>query len=288
MAKKITLPESEIPKQWYNINADLPSPLPPPLNPGTGEPIGPDALTPIFPMGLIEQEVSPERWIAVPEKILEVLTMWRPTPLVRADRLEEALGTPARIYFKNESVSPPGSHKPNTAVAQAYFNKKEGVKRLTTETGAGQWGSALSFACNLFGLGCTVYMVRVSYEQKPYRKSMILSWGAEIYPSPTNRTHAGRAILEADPDCPGSLGIARQRPQPRHSSPDHRRPGIEEAVRDDRGVSRHCGRLHRRREQLRRLRLPVPRRQDRRRQGSPGHRRRTDRMPHRHSRALPL
>jgi tryptophan synthase beta chain len=208
MAKKIILPESDIPKQWYNIQADMPHPLPPPLNPGTGEPIGPEALAPIFPMGLIEQEVSQERWIDIPEEILDVLMMWRPTPLVRADRLEQALGTPARIYYKNESVSPPGSHKPNTAVAQAYYNKKEGVKRLTTETGAGQWGSALSFACNIFGLGCTVYMVRVSFEQKPYRKSMILTWGADIYPSPTNRTNAGRQILEQDPDCPGSLGIA--------------------------------------------------------------------------------
>jgi len=208
MAKKIILAESDIPKQWYNIQADLPHPLPPPLNPGTGQPIGPEALAPIFPMGLIEQEVSQERWIDIPEEILDVLMMWRPTPLVRADRLEAALETPARIYFKNESVSPPGSHKPNTSVAQAYYNKREGVKRLTTETGAGQWGSALSFACNIFGLGCTVYMVRVSFEQKPYRKSMILTWGAEIYPSPTNRTNAGRAILEKDPDCPGSLGIA--------------------------------------------------------------------------------
>ena len=208
MAKKIMLSESDLPKQWYNIAADLPGPPPPPLSPATWEPIGPDALAPIFPMGLIEQEMSQQKWIDIPEEILDVLLMWRPTPLVRADQLEKALGTPAKIYYKNEGVSPPGSHKPNTAVAKAYYNMKEGVKRLTTETGAGQWGSALSFACNCFGLACTVYMVRISYEQKPYRKSMIHTWGAEIFPSPTDRTNAGRAILKKDPDCPGSLGIA--------------------------------------------------------------------------------
>lgn len=205
---KILLSESEMPTRWYNIQADLPTPLAPPLNPATGEPIGPEALAPIFPMGLIMQEVSRERWIDIPTDVLDIYRLWRPTPLHRARALEKALGTPARIYYKNESVSPPGSHKPNTAVAQAYYNKKEGVARLATETGAGQWGSALAFGCKLFGLKCTVYMVRVSYEQKPYRKSLMHVWGAEVFPSPTDRTNAGRTIRGRDPDTPGSLGIA--------------------------------------------------------------------------------
>jgi tryptophan synthase beta chain len=205
---KITLSPAEVPTKWYNLAADLPSPVPPPLNPGTLQPIGPEALAPIFPMALIEQEVSRERWIPIPEEVLNILMIWRPSPLVRARRLEQALGTPAKIYYKNESYSPPGSHKPNTAVAQAYYNKKEGVKRIATETGAGQWGSALAFATNMFGLKCTIYMVRVSYEQKPYRKMLMQCWGAECFPSPTNRTHAGRAILEKDPNTLGSLGIA--------------------------------------------------------------------------------
>lgn len=205
---KILLSESEMPTRWYNIQADLPTPLAPPLNPATGEPIGPEALASIFPMGLIMQEVSRERWIDIPTDVLDIYRLWRPTPLHRARALEKALGTPARIYYKNESVSPPGSHKPNTAVAQAYYNKKEGVARLATETGAGQWGSALAFGCKLFGLKCTVYMVRVSYEQKPYRKSLMHVWGAEVFPSPTDRTNAGRTIRGRDPDTPGSLGIA--------------------------------------------------------------------------------
>jgi tryptophan synthase beta chain len=205
---KITLSPAEVPTKWYNLMADLPSPPPPPLHPGTLQPIGPDALAPIFPMALIEQEVSRERWIAIPEEILDILRIWRPSPLVRARRLEEALGTPAKIYYKNESFSPPGSHKPNTAVAQAYYNKKEGVKRITTETGAGQWGSALAFATNMFGLKCTIYMVRVSYEQKPYRKMLMHAWGAEVHPSPTTLTNAGRMILDKHPDTLGSLGIA--------------------------------------------------------------------------------
>ncbi|MDY7032983.1 MAG: TrpB-like pyridoxal phosphate-dependent enzyme [Thermodesulfobacteriota bacterium] len=205
---KILLSEKEMPQQWYNVQADLPKPLMPPLNPGTGQPIGPEDLAPIFPMGLIEQEVSQERWIEIPDEILDVYKLWRPTPLQRAVKLEKLLGTPARIYFKNESVSPPGSHKPNTAVAQAYYNKKEGVKRIATETGAGQWGSALAFGCQVFGLECTVYMVKVSYQQKPYRRSLIHVWGAEVYPSPTQLTNAGKAILEQQPDSLGSLGIA--------------------------------------------------------------------------------
>jgi len=205
---KITLTEQEMPKAWYNILPDLPRPLDPPLNPATGQPIGPEALTPIFPMALIMQEVSQERWIEIPEPVRKVYALWRPTPLIRARRLEQALDTPARIYYKWEGGSPPGSHKPNTAVAQAFYNKEAGVKRLTTETGAGQWGSALAFACRLFGLECTVYMVRVSYEQKPYRRILMESWGATVFPSPTDRTNAGRNILQADPDSPGSLGIA--------------------------------------------------------------------------------
>jgi tryptophan synthase beta chain len=205
---KILLDEDEMPKHWYNIQADLPTPLPPPLNPATGEPITPDMLRRIFPMELIRQEVSQERYIQIPEEVREVYRVWRPTPLYRARRLERALKTPAKIYYKWEGVSPPGSHKPNTAVAQAYYNMKEGVQRLTTETGAGQWGSSLAFATCLFNLKCTVYMVRVSYDQKPYRRILMEAWGAECIPSPSNRTQYGRKVLEQDPDSPGSLGIA--------------------------------------------------------------------------------
>ncbi|MDD5686945.1 MAG: TrpB-like pyridoxal phosphate-dependent enzyme [Elusimicrobia bacterium] len=205
---KIFLSEKEMPQKWYNVQADLPEPLAPPINPQTKKPIGPQDLAAIFPMELIKQEVSQERWIEIPDELIDIYKMWRPSPLHRAKRLEKFLKTPARIYFKNESISPAGSHKPNTAVAQAYYNKKEGVKRLATETGAGQWGSALSFACNLFGLECTVYMVKVSYEQKPYRKIMMQTWGATVYPSPTNLTNSGREVLKKDPNSPGSLGIA--------------------------------------------------------------------------------
>jgi tryptophan synthase beta chain len=205
---KILLDEDELPKAWYNIQADLPTPLDPPLNPVTKEPIGPEALARIFPMELIRQEVSRERWISIPEEVRDVYRIWRPTPLYRALRLERKLKTPARIYYKWEGVSPPGSHKPNTAVAQAYYNMKEGVTRLATETGAGQWGSALAFGTMLFGLKCTIYMVRVSYEQKPYRRILMETWGAECIPSPSNRTEYGRRVLEQDPKCPGSLGIA--------------------------------------------------------------------------------
>ncbi len=205
---KITLSEKDLPEAWYNIIPRLPEPPAPPLNPQTGKPIQPEELAAIFPQSLIAQEMSPEPWIEIPEEVREVYRLWRPTPLCRARNLEKALGTPARIYYKNESVSPPGSHKPNTAVAQAYYNKKEGIRRLATETGAGQWGSALSFACKLFGLECTVYMVKVSYEQKPFRKSLMHIWGAEVYPSPTERTQSGRKILEENPESTGSLGIA--------------------------------------------------------------------------------
>jgi len=205
---KIILDENELPKQWYNILPDLQTPLEPPLNPATNEPIGPDDLSPIFPMSLIEQEMSQDRFIDIPEEVRDIYRLWRPSPIYRAHRLEAALKTPARIYYKNEGVSPPGSHKPNTAIAQAYFNMKEGVERLSTETGAGQWGSALAFACSLFDLECKVYMVKSSFYQKPYRKSLINLWGADVIPSPSTETQAGRSILEKHPDTSGSLGIA--------------------------------------------------------------------------------
>ncbi len=206
--KKILLEEKEIPEQWYNIQADMPNPLQPPLHPGTKQPIGPQDLAPLFPMELIKQEVSKERWIDIPEEVREVYKMWRPTPLYRAYSLEKLLDTPAKIYYKHEGVSPAGSHKPNTAVAQAYYNKAEGVKKLTTETGAGQWGSALSFACQLFGIDLEVYMVKISFDQKPYRKSMMNTWGAKVFSSPTNLTESGKKVLAQDPNSPGSLGIA--------------------------------------------------------------------------------
>ncbi|MBM4149537.1 MAG: TrpB-like pyridoxal phosphate-dependent enzyme, partial [Lentisphaerae bacterium] len=204
---KVTLREDEIPDSWYNIAADLKHPVPPPIG-RDGKPIGPDALAPVFPMNIIEQEVSTQRWIRVPDEVMGIYKLWRPTPLYRAKRLEQALGTPAKIYYKNEGVSPAGSHKPNTAVAQAYYNREFGIKRLTTETGAGQWGSALSFACQLMGLECKVFMVRISFEQKPFRKIMMRTWGAECVASPSTETEAGRAVLAQFPDTPGSLGIA--------------------------------------------------------------------------------
>jgi tryptophan synthase beta chain len=207
MRVKVPLLESEIPRKWYNLAADLPSPMNPPLGPD-GKPVGPDMLAPVFPMNLIEQEVSRDRWIDIPEEVLDLLYRWRPTPLHRALYLEKALGTPARIYYKNESVSPPGSHKPNTAVAQAWYNKQFGIKRIVTETGAGQWGSALAFACALLGLECKVFMVRISFDQKPYRKLMMQTWGADCVASPSTLTKAGKAILAEHPDSPGSLGIA--------------------------------------------------------------------------------
>jgi tryptophan synthase beta chain len=205
--KKYYLNEDQIPKKWYNIAADLPTPMHPPLGPD-GKPISPDMLNPVFPENLIEQEISRKRWIDIPEEIRELLSIWRPTPLVRATRLEKILNTPARIYYKDESVSPAGSHKPNTAVAQAWYNKQFGIHSLTTETGAGQWGSALAFACNLVGLECKVFMVRISFDQKPYRKAMMQVWGANCVASPSHETHAGREILKKMPDTPGSLGIA--------------------------------------------------------------------------------
>ncbi len=205
---KYTLAESEMPRAWYNIAADLPVPLPPPLHPASQEPLGPTDLEPLFPNAIIAQEVSTERYVDIPEPVREVYRQWRPAPLYRARRLERALGTPARIYYKYEGVSPAGSHKPNTAVAQAFYNKEEGVARITTETGAGQWGSSLAFAGALFDLEIEVFMVKVSFQQKPYRRSFMESFGARCLASPSETTAAGRAVLETQPDSTGSLGIA--------------------------------------------------------------------------------
>src|SRR5688572_10968115 len=205
---KILLSESEMPRHWYNIVADLPSPPPPPLHPGTLEPVGPDDLAPLFPLDLIMQEVTGEQYVDIPEEVLDVYRLWRPSPLYRAHRLEKALGTPARIYYKYEGVSPAGSHKPNTAVPQAFYNPEAGVKRLTTETGAGQWGTALAFACAQYGLACEVWQVRASYDQKPYRRMMIETFGGTVHPSPSELTESGRKILADHPDSTGSLGIA--------------------------------------------------------------------------------
>jgi len=221
---KIYLKEKDIPRQWYNLAADLP-PMKPPIGPD-GKPIGPEMLAPVFPMNLIEQEVSTKRWIDIPEEIIEILYRWRPSPLRRAVYLEKHLKTPARIYYKDESMSPAGSHKPNTAVAQAWYNKQFGIKKLTTETGAGQWGSALAFACKLLGLECKVFMVRISFDQKPFRKIMMKLWGANCVASPSNETQAGRDILKKMPDTPGSLGIAISE-------------AIEEAVTDRSGNTRY-------------------------------------------------
>ncbi|MFL5250412.1 MAG: TrpB-like pyridoxal phosphate-dependent enzyme [Myxococcales bacterium] len=208
METRFLLRENQIPTHWYNIIPDMPGPLAPVLHPGTRKPVTPADMLPLFPGALLEQEMSPERWIAIPEQVRDVYRLWRPTPLHRAHRLEAALGTPAHIYYKYEGVSPAGSHKPNTAVPQAFYNKQAGTRRIATETGAGQWGSSMAMACSMFGLACTVYMVRVSYQQKPYRKSMMHLWGAEVIPSPSDRTGSGRKILEQDPRSPGSLGIA--------------------------------------------------------------------------------
>lgn len=223
--RKIFLTEADMPRQWYNLAADLPTPLQPPLGPD-GNPVKPEMLAPVFPMNLIEQEVSRERWIDIPEELLEILYRWRPTPLRRAVYLEKYLKTPARIYYKDESVSPAGSHKPNTAVAQAWYNKQFGIKKLTTETGAGQWGSALAFACSLLGLECKIYMVRISFDQKPLRKMMMQVWGGKCVASPSSETEFGRRILKEMPDTPGSLGIAISE-------------AVEEAVTDKSGKTRY-------------------------------------------------
>ncbi len=225
MEVKIHLKEKDIPKKWYNLAADLPTPPLPPLGPD-GKPVGPEMLAPVFPMNLIEQEVSTKRWIDIPAEILDILYRWRPAPLRRAVYLERFLKTPAKIYYKDESTSPPGSHKPNTAVPQAWYNKQFGIKRLTTETGAGQWGSALAFACQLIGLECKVYMVRISFDQKPFRKLMMQVWGANCVASPSNETNAGRKVLKEMPDTPGSLGIAISE-------------AIEAAVTDPTGKTRY-------------------------------------------------
>ncbi len=225
MEQKFLLKESDIPRQWYNLAADLPNPPLPPLGPD-GKPVTPDMLAPVFPMNIIEQEVSTQRWIDIPEEVLNILYKWRPSPLRRAVALEKYLKTPARIYYKDESVSPPGSHKPNTAVPQAYYNKQFGIKRLTTETGAGQWGSALAFACQQFGLECKVFMVRISFDQKPFRKFMMQVWGANCVASPSTETNAGRNILATMPDTPGSLGMAISE-------------AIEQAVTDPSGKTRY-------------------------------------------------
>ncbi len=222
---KAVLPESELPRQWYNLAADLPKGLNPPLGPD-GKPVGPEMLSPVFPMNLIEQEVSSQRWIDIPEEVLRLYAMYRPSPLHRAVFLEKALGTPARIYYKNESLSPAGSHKPNTAIPQAWYNKQFGIKKLVTETGAGQWGSALAYACALIGLECKVYMVRVSFDQKPFRRLMMHVWGAKCIASPSHHTKAGRDVLARDPECPGSLGIAISE-------------AVEEAVGDSTGQTRY-------------------------------------------------
>lgn len=223
--RKAFLKEADIPRQWYNLAADFPKPPAPPLGPD-GKPIGPEMLAPVFPMNLIEQEVSTQRWIDIPQEVLEILYRWRPTPLRRAVHLESYLKTPARIYYKDESVSPPGSHKPNTAVAQAWYNKQFGIKKLATETGAGQWGSALAFACSLIGLECKVYMVRISFDQKPLRKIMMRIWGANCVASPSNETEFGKKILGEMPGTPGSLGIAISE-------------AIETAVRDKSAQTRY-------------------------------------------------
>jgi len=222
---KIILPEKDIPRQWYNLAADLPGPIQPPLGPD-GQALKPEMLAKVFPMNIIDQEVSTRRWIDIPEEVLEMLALWRPAPLRRALALEEYLKTPARIYYKDESVSPAGSHKPNTAVAQAWYNKKFGIKKLTTETGAGQWGSAIAFACNLIGLECKVYMVRISFDQKPMRKTMMQVWGAKCVASPSHDTAAGREVLRKMPHTPGSLGIAISE-------------AVEDAVSDKSGNSRY-------------------------------------------------
>jgi tryptophan synthase beta chain len=208
MNTKFVLDEARIPKQWYNIIPDMPGPLHPVINPQTLKPVSPEDMAAIFPMAIIEQEMSNERWIDIPEPVREIYRLWRPSPLYRARRLEQALQTPAKIYYKYEGVSPAGSHKPNSAIAQAYYNKQAGIRRLATETGAGQWGSSLALACSMFGLECTIYMVKVSCTQKPYRKSMMQLWGATVHPSPSEFTNAGRTILAHDPDNLGSLGIA--------------------------------------------------------------------------------
>ena len=288
---RFTLGEDQIPQAWYNISADLPVPQSPPLHPGTHQPLGPADLAPLFPMALIMQEVSTEREIEIPEPVRDLYKQYRPSPLVRALRLEKALDTPAHIYYKNESVSPAGSHKPNTAIPQAFYNKEEGIKRIATETGAGQWGSALAYAGAMFGLEVKVYMVRASYDQKPYRRLMMETYGASVVASPSMDTAAGRAILAEHPEQHRFTrhrhqrgrrghGQARRHPllaglrsQPRHAPPDGHRPRVDQADGDGGRGAGHHHRLRRRRLQLRRPHLPVARPDVPRRPQVPGHRR---------------
>jgi tryptophan synthase beta chain len=282
---KYNLNESDLPRFWYNIAADSPVPPTPVFNPITREPITPDFLAAIFPMGLILQEISSERYIEIPEEVREIYKLWRPTPLTRARRLEKVLGTPAHIYYKYEGVSPSGSHKSNTAVAQAFYNKIEGTKTMTTETGAGQWGTAMSMATRFFGMGLEVYMVKVSYGQKPYRRFLMETYGAEVFASPSNLTHCGRAILEKDPNNPGSLGIAISEAveaavvsggvkkyglgsQPCSAAPNCDRRGSPQANGNGRRISRCGHRLCWRRLQFLRDRLPLPAREP---EGRPAH-----------------
>ena len=296
MQTRFDLTQADIPDHWYNLLADFPEPLPPPLHPGTKQPVPPEALTAIFPENLVRQEMSPERWIEIPEEVRDIYALWRPTPLLRAVRFEKALQTPAHIYYKYEGASPAGSHKPNTAVPQAYFNKVAGTKRLATETGAGQWGSSLALACKLFGLECNVYMVKVSYQQKPYRRMLMHTWGATVHPSPSDQTEYGRKLLAQDPHCQGSLGhrhqrshrghgqaseheiLAGQRAQSRVPPPDGHRPGIHQA---DGNGRRRAGRDHwllRRREQFRRPGVSVHPPEDHGKEEIPHRRRRTVRV----------
>ena len=247
MQTRFDLTQADIPKTWYNLLTDFPEPLPPPLHPGTKQPVPPEALLAIFPENLVRQEMSPERWIEVPEPVRDIYALWRPTPLLRAVRFEKALQTPAHIYYKYEGASPAGSHKPNTSVAQAYFNKVAGTKRLATETGAGQWGASLALACKLFGLECNIYMVKVSYQHKPYRRMLMHTWGATVHPSPSDQTEYGRKLLAEDPQLPGQPRhrhqrghrgyrqaseheiLAGQRAEPRLPPPDRHRPGSHQA-----------------------------------------------------------
>ena len=273
---KILLDENELPTRWYNVLHDLPTPPPPVLHPGTGQPVGPDDLAPLFPMALIEQEVTSAQYVEIPGDVLDVYRLWRPSPLYRAHRLEAALGTPARIYYKYEGVSPAGSHKPNTSVPQAFYNAQAGIRRLTTETGAGQWGTALAFACAQYGLDCEVWQVRASYDQKPYRKIMIETFGGTVHPSPSTLTAAGPGDPGRAPrldrvarhrDQRGGRGRrpgpehqlrAGQRAQPRAAAPDRDRRGGAAAARAGGGDPGPARRLHRRRLELRRPDVPVP------------------------------
>ena len=301
--KKFCLTERQMPTQWYNIVADMPNKPLPPLHPATKQPVTKEQMSAIFAEELIDQEMSTERFIDIPEEVQEIYKIWRPSPLVRATGLEKALGTPAKIYFKNESVSPAGSHKPNTAVPQAYYNYKQGIRHLTTETGAGQWGAAIAFAAKHFGLDVQVFMVKVSYEQKPYRRLMMNTWGAECIASPSTITASGRAALERDPDCSGSLGLAiSEAVEMALQHPEDTRYCLgsvlnhvilhqtvigQEAVAQMEMAGRG-DRLLRRRQQFRRTGLPVPAQEPCRRQEYPHRGRRAVELPETHARHVPV